>query len=255
MPVVVVIASATFVPQVWLSIRQYTVICLPNASHYKCNVAEINSEEGFPIWPSQTGWCKVYRLCPLLEDNRDKSGLALDGDLKNEDTTLASSTIRSCIKSFGIVVQYKVKIRLILGFCPSDVCLELLFILIHPNPEPNLEVTEGGPSDNGSSGGEGGGITTSSPLTLQPTSNGGSSTVAVASNTQMSPLAKRAAAVAATNGISQSFESVGDAGWYAGVCITISKTVVTVTATAWNWLSHGDIHGGCGCAGWVPVGS
>ncbi|KAM7535134.1 hypothetical protein Aperf_G00000092706 [Anoplocephala perfoliata] len=74
-------------------IRQYTVICLPNASHYKCNVAEINSEEGFPIWPSQTGWCKVYRLCPLLEDNRDKSGLALDGDLKNEDTTLASSTI------------------------------------------------------------------------------------------------------------------------------------------------------------------
>ncbi|VDM16654.1 unnamed protein product [Hydatigera taeniaeformis] len=85
--------STKTVKRIKLIVRQYTVICLPNASHYKCNVAEINSEEGFPIWPSQTGWCKVYRLCPLLVDNRDKSGLALDGDLKNEDTNLASSTM------------------------------------------------------------------------------------------------------------------------------------------------------------------
>ncbi|KAM7536069.1 hypothetical protein Aperf_G00000092672 [Anoplocephala perfoliata] len=206
------------------TVRQYTVICLPNASHYKCNVAEINSEEGFPIWPSQTGWCKVYRLCPLLEDNRDKSGLALDGDLKNEDTTLASSTIvppNSSREALGIVVQYKVKIRLILGFGLSDVCLELPFILTHPNPEPDvaatggegvcltdnplddLQFSEGGRPDDESSGGEGGGITTSSPLTLQPTSNGGSSTVAAAaSKPQMGLLAKRAAAVAATNGVS-----------------------------------------------------
>ncbi|EUB61154.1 putative beta-arrestin [Echinococcus granulosus] len=134
--------STKTVKKVKLIVRQYTVICLPNAGHYKCNVAEINSEtydqwlisglwrfllafllslhrEGFPIWPSQTGWCKVYRLCPLLADNRDKSGLALDGDLKNEDTNLASSTIvptNSSREALGIVVQYKVKIRLVLGF-------------------------------------------------------------------------------------------------------------------------------------------
>ena len=49
--------------------------------------------EGFPIYPSQTGWCKVYRLCPLLANNRDKIGIAMDGDLKHEDTNLASSTM------------------------------------------------------------------------------------------------------------------------------------------------------------------
>lgn len=49
--------------------------------------------ERFPILPSQTGWCKVYRLCPTLAYNRDKTGVAMDGDLKQEDTNLASSTM------------------------------------------------------------------------------------------------------------------------------------------------------------------
>ena len=43
--------------------------------------------------PSQSGFCKVYYLCPALADNRDKRGLALDGKLKHEDTNLASSTM------------------------------------------------------------------------------------------------------------------------------------------------------------------
>ena len=49
--------------------------------------------EGFPIQSSQTGFCKVYYMTPLLSDNRDKRGLALDGKLKHEDTNLASSTM------------------------------------------------------------------------------------------------------------------------------------------------------------------
>lgn len=36
---------------------------------------------------------KVYCLCPLLSNNKDKRGLALDGQLKHEDTNLASSTM------------------------------------------------------------------------------------------------------------------------------------------------------------------
>ncbi|GAA54717.1 probable beta-arrestin [Clonorchis sinensis] len=69
--------------------------------------------ESFPILPSQTGWCKVYRLRPLLSNNRHKRGLALDGKLKHEDTNLASSTI--------------------------DVSLELPFTLTHPKPIVELE--------------------------------------------------------------------------------------------------------------------
>ncbi|KAM7534965.1 hypothetical protein Aperf_G00000092694 [Anoplocephala perfoliata] len=132
----------------------------------------VASAEGFLILPSQTGWCKVYRL--PSPGTSVKLGLALDGDLKNEDTTFASSTI--------------------------EVCLELPFILTHPNPKPDLAATggegacladnllddfqflEGGRPDDESSGGEGGGITTSSPLTHQPISNGGSSTVAAAAS-------------------------------------------------------------------------
>ncbi|KAH9284683.1 Beta-arrestin-1 [Echinococcus granulosus] len=204
--------STKTVKKVKLIVRQYTVICLPNAGHYKCNVAEINSEEGFPIWPSQTGWCKVYRLCPLLADNRDKSGLALDGDLKNEDTNLASSTIvptNSSREALGIVVQYKVKIRLVLGFGLSDVCLELPFILTHPNPETgattpgsgaegagdgleDFHFTEAGRAGDESSGGEGvegPALPPLPPQAPQPlTPNGG----AGASRPQMGLLAKRA---------------------------------------------------------------
>ncbi|KAL3308351.1 Beta-arrestin-1 [Cichlidogyrus casuarinus] len=114
-----------------------------NAASYKCTVAEVISDEDFPIHPSRTGWCKEYRLRPLLANNRDKCGLALDGDLKHEDTNLASSTIRpenTAMEPVGITVSYKVKIRLYLGFTLSDVCLELPFILTHPNPkEDELE--------------------------------------------------------------------------------------------------------------------
>jgi hypothetical protein len=57
--------------------------------------------EGFPIQPSQTGFCKVYTLTPLLTNNRDKRGLALDGKLKHEDTNLASSTMWALLVASG----------------------------------------------------------------------------------------------------------------------------------------------------------
>ncbi|CAH8833169.1 unnamed protein product [Trichobilharzia szidati] len=127
------------IKRIKLSVRQYTQIYVQSPIHFKCSVDEIQSEERFPILPSQTGWCKVYRLCPSLTHNRDKIGIAMDGDLKQEDTNLASSTINPpnshSREPVGIVVEYKVKIRLVLGFGISDVCLELPFILTHPNPD------------------------------------------------------------------------------------------------------------------------
>jgi beta-arrestin len=36
---------------------------------------------------------KVFYLTPLMANNKDKRGLALDGQLKHEDTNLASSTM------------------------------------------------------------------------------------------------------------------------------------------------------------------
>ena len=37
--------------------------------------------------------CRVFQITPRLSDNKDKRGLALDGQLKHEDTNLASTTI------------------------------------------------------------------------------------------------------------------------------------------------------------------
>lgn len=125
------------IKKIRISVRQYADICLFSTAQYKCTVAELESEEGFPIQPSQTGFCKVYYMTPLLSNNRDKRGLALDGKLKHEDTNLASSTIMteaSQKENLGIVVQYKVKIRLIMGFGSSDLSLELPFTLTHPKP-------------------------------------------------------------------------------------------------------------------------
>lgn len=48
--------------------------------------------EGFPLGSGST-LNKVYSLVPLLANNKDKWGLALDGQLKHEDTNLASSTL------------------------------------------------------------------------------------------------------------------------------------------------------------------
>ena len=73
--------------------------------------------EHCPVGPGFT-LSKIFYLTPLLANNKDKRGLALDGQLKHEDTNLASSTILtdSVIKeNLGIIVQYKVKVKLGLG--------------------------------------------------------------------------------------------------------------------------------------------
>ena len=76
-------------------------------------------------------------MTPLLANNKDKWGLALDGQLKHEDTNLASSTLvtdKNQKENLGILVQYKVKIKLILGSLGGDLVAELPFTLMHPKP-------------------------------------------------------------------------------------------------------------------------
>ncbi|KAH8860416.1 Beta-arrestin-1 [Schistosoma japonicum] len=132
------------VKKIKLSVRQYTQLCLHNNNRYSCVVDDLETDESFPILPSQTGWCKVYKLRPLLANNRHKRGLALDGKLKHEDTNLASSTIicnPNHKENLGMTVQYRVKVRLVLGFVSSDVSVELPFTLTHPKPDPEVDVT------------------------------------------------------------------------------------------------------------------
>jgi len=67
---------------------------------------------------------------------------ALDGQLKHEDTNLASSTLihdPTQKENMGIIVQYKVKVKLYLGPLAGELAAELPFTLMHPKPEPEPE--------------------------------------------------------------------------------------------------------------------
>uniref|UniRef100_A0A914UK39 Arrestin C-terminal-like domain-containing protein n=1 Tax=Plectus sambesii TaxID=2011161 RepID=A0A914UK39_9BILA len=125
------------VKKIKVAVAQVADICLFTTASYTCEVAKVESSEGFPVGPGGT-LSKVYTLCPLLNNNKDKRGLALDGQLKHEDTNLASSTILPdgvAKENLGIVVQYKVKIRLnIAGALGGELNTELPFTLTHPKP-------------------------------------------------------------------------------------------------------------------------
>jgi len=127
------------VKKIKVSVRQFADICLFSTAQYKCCVDEKESEEGFPLGSGST-LSKVYELKPLLSNNKDKWGLALDGQLKHEDTNLASSTLipdQTTKENLGIIVQYKVKVKLYLGPLAGELSAELPFTLMHPKPEPD----------------------------------------------------------------------------------------------------------------------
>lgn len=135
------------VKKVKVSVRQFADICLFSTAQYKCTVAEIESEDGCPVGPGAT-LSKVYYLRPILADNKDKRGLALDGQLRHEDTNLASSTLltESCQKeNLGIVVQYKVRVKLALGPLGGDITAELPMTLMHPKPDGNEDDIKSSP--------------------------------------------------------------------------------------------------------------
>uniref|UniRef100_A0A9J7ZSJ0 Arrestin, beta 2b n=1 Tax=Cyprinus carpio carpio TaxID=630221 RepID=A0A9J7ZSJ0_CYPCA len=121
-----------------LTVRQYADICLFSTAQYKCPVAQVEADD--QVSPSST-FCKVYTLTPTLSSNREKRGLALDGQLKHEDTNLASSTIVKDVSNkevLGILVSYRVKVKLVVSR-GGDVSVELPFVLMHPKPseQPN----------------------------------------------------------------------------------------------------------------------
>lgn len=131
--------SSKTVKRIKVTVRQYADICIFSTAQYKCPVASVELEDGFPVGQSGT-LSKVIQITPLLANNKDKRGLALDGQLKHEDTNLASSTIMepdTQKENLGIIVHYKVKIRLIVAY-GGDLSCELPFILTHPKPpEPS----------------------------------------------------------------------------------------------------------------------
>lgn len=146
------------VKKIKVSVRQFADICLFSTAQYKCTVAEVESEEN-PVGPGFT-LSKVLTVQPLLKNNKDKRGLALDGQLKHDDSNLASSTIitdQAHRENLGIIVQYKVKVKLLIGgpILGGDLVAELPFTLMHPKPdddEPIFSLPERSQKNNAHAG-------------------------------------------------------------------------------------------------------
>ncbi|XP_041807994.1 arrestin 3a, retinal (X-arrestin) [Chelmon rostratus] len=125
-----------------ITVDQTTDIVLYSADKYTKTV--LNQEFGETVEASGI-FEKTLSITPLLAENKEKRGLALDGRLKDEDTNLASTTmLRPGIEKdvLGILVSYKIKINLMVagggllgGLTASDVTVELPLMLMHPKPE------------------------------------------------------------------------------------------------------------------------
>ncbi|XP_039520621.1 arrestin 3b, retinal (X-arrestin) isoform X1 [Pimephales promelas] len=137
--------TSKVVKKVKISIYQITDVLLYSADKYhKC---VLNEEFGDQINANST-FEKEYSVTPLLANNKEKRGLALDGKLKDEDTNLASSTILQpdMDKQIqGVIVSYKIKVTLVMGggllgsLTLSDITVELPLVLMSPKP---AEVTD-----------------------------------------------------------------------------------------------------------------
>ncbi|XP_034534534.1 S-antigen; retina and pineal gland (arrestin) a [Notolabrus celidotus] len=129
--------SSKNIKNIIVSVDQVSNVVLYSNDSYVKSVAI--EEPGDSVPPGAT-LTKVYALLPLLVNNRERRGIALDGKLKHEDTNLASSTIVKegvLQEVMGIIVSYRVMVKLIVGgmMGSSEVSLEVPFKLMHPKPD------------------------------------------------------------------------------------------------------------------------
>ncbi|XP_005746405.1 S-arrestin a [Pundamilia nyererei] len=129
--------SSKNIKNIILSVDQIAnVVLYSNDSYAKCVDIE---DSGDSVSPGAT-LQKVYTMLPLLANNSERRGIALDGKLKHEDTNLASSSIvkDGVLKEvLGIMVSYRVMVKLIVGgmMGSSEVGLEVPFKLMHAKPD------------------------------------------------------------------------------------------------------------------------
>ena len=73
-------------------VQQGVDVVLFQNGQYRNTIACMETAEGCPLQPGSS-LQKVIYLTPVLSSVKDKRGIALDGQLKNQDTNLASTTL------------------------------------------------------------------------------------------------------------------------------------------------------------------
>ncbi|XP_014857202.1 PREDICTED: arrestin-C isoform X1 [Poecilia mexicana] len=132
------------IKKIKVSVDQLTSVVLYSSDTY---AKEVCCEEFAENIAANSTFEKSYQVTPLLSNNKEKRGLAVDGKLKDEDTNLASTTLSQGDKEMqGIIIHYKVKVTvtasgggLLGGLTGSDVVVELPLTLMSPKP---AEITD-----------------------------------------------------------------------------------------------------------------
>jgi len=131
--------TAKVVKKIKVTVEQSTSVVLYSSDTY---TKPVHTEEFAETINANSTFEKDYKVVPGLANNKEKRGLAVDGQLKNEDTNLASTTLSQGNKEMqGIVIAYKVKVNLMIsgggllgGLTASDVTAEVPLILMAPKP-------------------------------------------------------------------------------------------------------------------------
>ncbi|KAJ3588401.1 hypothetical protein NHX12_011994 [Muraenolepis orangiensis] len=132
--------TSKVVKKIQITVEQTTSVVLYSSDTYTKVVC---TEEFGETINANSSLEKEFFLTPLLANNSEKRGIALDGRLKDGDTNLASTTLcQTGDKEMqGLVISYKVKVHLcassggLLGsLTGSDVVAELPLILMSPKP-------------------------------------------------------------------------------------------------------------------------
>jgi len=127
--------SSKTVKKINVSVVQCIDIAMFTGGHHTARITQMETTEGCPIGPGST-MQKELLLSPTAKAHI-RTGVALDGRLKGDDTSLASSTLLADETNrdiFGLVISYAVKIKLFLGAIGGDLTAELPFVLMHPRP-------------------------------------------------------------------------------------------------------------------------
>ncbi|XP_058802586.1 phosrestin-2 [Phymastichus coffea] len=109
---------------------------------FRTVIDAVETQDGCPINPG-SNLQKVLYLQPQMENNRQRRGIALDGQLKGDQSELASSTLLTspdARDTFGIVVSYAVKVKLYLGALGGELSAELPFIMMRQKPSDRLRL-------------------------------------------------------------------------------------------------------------------
>ncbi|KAF2881354.1 hypothetical protein ILUMI_24797 [Ignelater luminosus] len=134
--------SNKVVKKIKAMVQQGVDVVLFQNGQYRTTVATIETQEGCPIQPGSS-LQKIVYLTPTLSSNKDRRGIALDGQLKRQESSLASTTLLAAPDqrdAFGIIVSYAVKVKLYLGALAGELSAELPFVLMHPKPGRDKKV-------------------------------------------------------------------------------------------------------------------